>query len=171
MVQLLLTGRVAHQALECASRINHLVVEDRQGPVQEGPGAAAVELRRFDPYPMVERLETFRDWPPSWQNDFASLSRVAGRTVTLGAFDREQCLGYGILLEPTRTVAQLAVKAEHRRRGIGSALLRALSASVPGNEPLWVMNLDNRDKSSRVFFEAQGARPDVTQAEMVLALV
>lgn len=142
-----------------------------QSPLARAGAPSDVELRRFDPYPMVEHLETFRDWLPSWQNDFASLSRVADQSITFGAFDRGQCIGYGILLEPTRTVAQLAVKAKHCRRGIGSAILRALSGSLPGGGPLWILNLDSRDHASRGFLEAQGACPSTSQAEMALALV
>lgn len=49
--------------------------------------------------------------------------------------------------------------------------LAPMKLSVPSGEVLWVLNLDSRDRSSRGFFKARGARASTLQTKMVLSLL
>jgi len=100
---------------------------------------------------------------PSWQNTPASVARSNDAHVTLGNDD-----GYVIVFPSNGDVAQLAVRREARRRGIGTALLRK-AAEVAG-KPLRIMNVDERDGGIAAFLERAGAVRFVRQLEMVRPL-
>jgi len=112
-----------------------------------------------------------QDWEPTWQNGFRSLERAGEEAVLLGVFESEALFGYGALFEPIGHLAQLTVRRDRRRRGLGSALLAGLAARVGAIGRLAVVNLDAGDEASRRFFEAKGARATVTQTELTLDLV
>ncbi|HYD20377.1 MAG TPA: GNAT family N-acetyltransferase [Flavipsychrobacter sp.] len=76
----------------------------------------------------MELMSSFWDFHPSWQNSFESLKRVPDDFVTIGAFHNGQLVGYGITEPGSGDITQLAVDREHRRKGIGSAIFKALLA-------------------------------------------
>jgi len=98
-------------------------------------GVAVGELAAF---PRAEAA-AMRDWEPSWQNSDASVARNPTPLVILGAREASapgaagaaagRLLGYAVA-SPSGTIWQLAVAREARRRGIGTALLRALAAKT-----------------------------------------
>jgi ribosomal protein S18 acetylase RimI-like enzyme len=103
------------------------------------------------------------DIHPSWQNTNASIARATDPHLTLGDED-----GYAILFPATGDLAQLAVRPEARRRGIGTRLLR--EAAARSTQPLRIMNVDDCDAGITRFLEAAGAKRTVRQLEMVLAI-
>ena len=121
-------------------------------------------MRRFDPSRSRDQFAALHDWQPSWQNSLEALMRVPQDIAAAGAFDGDRCLGYGALLPPTSTIAQLAVSAAHRRSGLGSAILANLAAGLPR---LDILNVDASDAASRCFFERQGAELRAVQVEMI----
>ena len=110
-----------------------------------------------------ETLRLWWDIQPSWQNSPTSIARAADPHLTLGDED-----GYAILFPNTGDLAQLAVRPEARRRGIGTRLLR--EAAARSAQPLRIMNVDDRDAGIARFLEAVGAKRTVRQLEMVLAI-
>jgi len=111
-------------------------------------------------------FETLRLWwdiQPSWQNSTHSIERARDRHVLLGDDD-----SYAILFPSNGDLAQLAVRPEARRRGIGTRLLH--EACAIANKPLRIMNVDDRDVGIARFLERAGAKPMVRQIEMVKAL-
>ncbi|HEX6095262.1 MAG TPA: GNAT family N-acetyltransferase [Thermoanaerobaculia bacterium] len=99
------------------------------------------------------------DVEPSWQNSDGSIRRSTQEHVTLGD-DR----GYAIVFPDRGDLAQLAVRRDARRQGIGTRLLQA-AAAVAG-KPLRIINVDERDLGIAAFLEHNGAKRTVRQVEM-----
>ena len=59
----------------------------------------------------------------------------------------------------------LAVARDHRRRGLGTRLLRAAAARA--SRPLRILNIDSRAEGVAAFLAAAGAVPLAGQLEMV----
>jgi GNAT superfamily N-acetyltransferase len=106
------------------------------------------------------------DWwtlQPSWQNTTHSIQRARDSHVILGDEN-----GYAIVFPSNGDLAQMAVRPEARRRGIGTRLLNE-AAQIAG-KPLRIMNVDERDEGFAQFLERVGAKRMVRQIEMVKAL-
>ena len=104
-----------------------------------------------------------RDIEPAWQNSDGSIARAKAPYVTIGD-DR----GYAILFPNNGDLAQLAVRRDQRRRGIGTKLLQ--SAAAIAGKPLRIMNVDERDLGIAAFLEHNGATKTVRQLEMIRPL-
>lgn len=103
------------------------------------------------------------DIVPSWQNTRASIARARDRRVTIG--DEHGC---AIVFPGSGDLPHLAVERAHRRRGIGTRLLRG-AASLAG-KPLRILNIDERDAGIAAFLERAGAKKTVRQLEMIRSL-
>ncbi len=110
-----------------------------------------------------ETLRLHADVQPSWQNSDASIARAMQPYVTIG--DEH---GYAILFPGNGDLAQLVVRRDSRRRGIGTRLLQ--SAAAIAEKPLRIMNVDESDAGIRAFLERNGAAKTVRQLEMVRPL-
>ena len=107
-----------------------------------------------------------RDWAPSWQNDDAALARVADALRCVAIREGAALAGYAAFIPSTGTLAQIAVRPDRRRRGIGKALLRALDAS----SPLRLLNAQEDDAGFAAFMLAAGGRPIIGQWELQVTL-
>jgi len=123
------------------------------------------ELRRVDK-PDWELFQSFWDGYPSWQNSIAAVERVPNERIIVGAYADGNCVGYGVVFQPATSLMQLAVAPSHRRKGIGSRILRALSA----RETLKVNNIDEELKGTLAFFESNGFKVVMEQFEMSIPL-
>jgi ribosomal protein S18 acetylase RimI-like enzyme len=103
------------------------------------------------------------DVEPSWQNSDGSIRRATQPHVVLG--DES---GYAVVFPDRGDLAQLAVRRDARRRGIGTRLLQA-AAAVSG-KPLRIMNVDEHDRGIAAFLEHNGAKRTVRQLEMIRPL-
>jgi len=131
-------------------------------PFVELPG---ISIRRVEE-PDWRLFGSFWDGYPSWQNSSAAVERVANERTLIGAYVDEKCVGYGIAFQPSKSLMQLVVAREYRRRGIASRILAALST----NEPLKVNNIDEKLTGTVSFFEANGFKIVLEQYEMVKGL-
>lgn len=77
-------------------------------------------------YLVREIGKKFMDFNPSWQNSFESLSRNIDNFKILGALDDSGLIGYCILEPKTGDISQIAISKNHRRRGVGSQLLKEI---------------------------------------------
>jgi ribosomal protein S18 acetylase RimI-like enzyme len=123
------------------------------------------ELRRVDK-PDWELFQSFWDGYPSWQNSIAAVERIGNDRAILGAYVAGNCVGYGVVFQPTANLMQLAVAPSQRRKGIGTRILRALSA----RETLKVNNIDEELKGTIAFFEANGFKVVLEQFEMTMSI-
>jgi phosphoribosylanthranilate isomerase len=114
----------------------------------------------------LDDAETRGSWwtiTPSWQNATHSIARARDSHVVLG--DEH---AYAILFPSNGDLAQLAVRPDMRRKGIGARLLHE-AAAIAG-KPLRIMNVDERDEGIARFLEATGAKHMVRQVEMAKKL-
>ena len=144
-------------------------------------GLSCFEVKEVDldtPGILVEEVafevgESFaaeRDWNPSWQNSDASLRRARGEVVTLVARLEGTVAGCARCLPASRDLPQLVVRRACRRRGVGTALLRACLERTDSPEPLRVINVD-ADSASDLGFYGRWGEPNLpSQYEMVLAM-
>ena len=111
-------------------------------------------------------LDLIREWcdtAPAWQNETHSIRRAAEPYVILGDENG------GVIVFPSNgDVAQLAVRKESRRNGLGRALLEAAAAQTEA--PLRLINIDDGDVGIATFLERCGARKSVRQIEMIRSL-
>jgi ribosomal protein S18 acetylase RimI-like enzyme len=124
-----------------------------------------VELRRMEE-PDWKLFQSFWDGYPSWQNSIAAVERVPNERMIIGAYEDGNCVGYGVVFTPAANLMQLAVSPAHRRKGIGSRILRALSSS----EILKVNNIDEELKGTLSFFESNGFTVAMEQFEMSMSI-
>jgi ribosomal protein S18 acetylase RimI-like enzyme len=110
---------------------------------------------------------SFWEWYPSWQNSIDTVARVANDRTIVEAYVNDECAGYGVVFTPATNLMQLAVSPQHRRHGIGSAILASLETS----EPLKVNNIDEALKGTLAFYEANGYKQVLAQHEMIKTLV
>ncbi|MBS1777978.1 MAG: GNAT family N-acetyltransferase [Bacteroidetes bacterium] len=108
------------------------------------------------------------DHAPSWQNSFESIERASDDFVMKGAYKADELIGYGILAPATGDITQLAVHKDHRRQGIGSAILHSLLQSNKSGKTK-VINTEETDDAITSFLEANGIPKGGSQYEMILA--
>jgi ribosomal protein S18 acetylase RimI-like enzyme len=114
----------------------------------------------------IVRLSDLASWCDvslSWQNSLASLARATDPYLVLGD-DRAAI----VLFPYNGDVPLLAVAREHRRQGLGRALLEA--AATRAEKTLRIMNVDDRDSGIATFLETVGAKKLVRQIEMIREL-
>lgn len=141
--------------------VRRLAVLRSQRALQSPDDLVGVELRHIEE-PDWKLFESFWDGYPSWQNSSAAVDRIPNDRVILGAHVDGVCVGYGVVFSPAANLMQLAVAPAHRRKGIGSRILRALSA----DELLKVNNIDEKLKGTLAFFEANGFKVVMEQFDM-----
>ncbi|MDB5262295.1 MAG: hypothetical protein JWQ14_1576 [Adhaeribacter sp.] len=149
-------------------------LESYKGEIKAGlPGfilralPAGISLREV-PDLDWRQAESFWDFVPSWQYNFAALQRARDFTRLIGVYRKEELIGYGAVLENTNRVAQFAIDPAYRRAGLGTHLFRKLGAGK--STPLSVINIDERSESTLNFLEELGLTQFLTQYEMVLAI-
>jgi len=106
------------------------------------------------------------DFEPSWQNATASLNCVPDRVKCRAVFDEAGIVGYAAILSDSGTLAQLAVRKDKRRKGIG----RALVSAWPDRTALRVINADRASNTFRSFMKSLRARQTHGQYELKMKL-
>jgi len=124
----------------------------------------------------VAAFASWRDWEPSWQNSDESLARNPEPMTTLVAFEDGnggrgstpgEPVGY-VVATRKGSVAQLAVRPDRRRRGVGRALVSALAARSGG--AVRYVNVQADDRATLGLFASFGIGAGVEQREMELRL-
>ncbi len=139
------------------------------GPPEPLP-APALDVRRAAA-DYLDEFVTEQDWPPSWENSFEAIRRVAGSMRLLGAFAGDECRGILAFNTVLRWVMAVLVKRAHRRQGIGAALLGELMGTLPpGGRPVRMNNVDPTDEGTRALLHKAGFRRFTAQYEMEFPL-
>lgn len=125
--------------------------------------ATAIRIKTIE-RPDWTLFQSFWDGYPSWQNSIAAVERIASDRLICAAYVDDECVGYGAIFLPSSNLMQLAVAPQHRRKGIGSALLAEHSHSLKIN------NIDERLTSSLQFYKANGYKQVLNQFEMLKTL-
>ncbi len=112
----------------------------------------------------------FWDFTPSWQNSFEAIERAISDFVIVGAYDGDRLVGYAIFEPAAGDITQIAVARDHRRKGIGSALLGEVLRlnRAPGVK---CINTEiGRDDALAGFLQAHGIEHAGRQFEMIKKL-
>jgi len=113
-------------------------------------------------------LETFASQQPSWGNSRATIQREGIDTTTWLAYEEDMLVGYISIHRATKRIRQMGVHPDHRRKGIGSALLQHAVNEHQG--PFSFINITEENKGLREFLLKSGFTTTVQQYEMVLEL-
>jgi ribosomal protein S18 acetylase RimI-like enzyme len=135
------------------------------GPLPEGVTVAKLPMDALG----WDRLATFWDFRPSWQNSVDSVMAVPDTLAAVTAMTGGRVVGYGIVEVATGDVPQLAVDPAMRGRGIGRAIIGAL-LDLTEAENLVALNLEETAEAANAFAEAVGFAPYTAQYEMLLRL-
>lgn len=125
-------------------------------------------IRRIDPAECGS-LARFWDFRPAWQNSPESVERASGDLIGLGLFAGDELAGYGIFEPDSGDVTQIGVAKEYRRRGVGSALLREMSA-LSRSGGVKVVNTDTTCEGITRFLENCNIPVRGRQFEMIRTL-
>ncbi|EAV43778.1 hypothetical protein SIAM614_11658 [Stappia aggregata IAM 12614] len=115
---------------------------------------------------LPEDTSAFFDTQPTPQNGFAALRGLSPDIHLLAVRRGDDLLGWGASFADG-AVAQIAVHKDHRRNGIGSALLHGLMKAV-GKSDLRFVNVDAATQSANAFLRQAGAEELLQQYEMQL---
>ena len=117
---------------------------------------------------VLATLETSADWLPSFENRFSAVDAISDHVRLTGAFDDGVCVGAAAYAPPLDWLLTLLVDRGHRRRGVGTALIRHLAATLPESVTrLTALNVDGSDAGTQAFFKSLGFTHLVDQYEMV----
>lgn len=119
----------------------------------------------------LEAVAGFFDWHPSWENSIASIRRLPDLVLLLGAFVRDQLVGFLAYYPTLNWILSLAVHRSFRRRNIGTALLGYLKAELHAQvSSTNIINIEQTDSGMIEFLRAAGFEFAFNQFEMVLDL-
>ena len=111
---------------------------------------------------------TFWNNRPTWQNAMPAIRRAPGLYQSVGLFDGNKLIGYGMINTKTGRVPQFGVHPSFRRRGLGKMLFSYLCRM--GNSHLSVINVDKSDQPTSLFLQDIGMDVFTGQYEMMLEL-
>src|SRR5678816_3618840 len=111
-------------------------------------------------------LSSFGEGRPSWENSVEAIQRSISMKRVVGAFDGDEVVGYVVFSAGVGRVSQLAVRPDHRRRGIATRLLSAMKADAPPGYNLQVVNIDAGLAGAVEFFRSCGFEVILEQFEM-----
>jgi ribosomal protein S18 acetylase RimI-like enzyme len=117
------------------------------------------------------RFAALADWPPSWENSFASLARIPDELRLYGARVGTDWTGFAAYYPALGWITNIAVSRDFRRRRIGSRLLARVIADLPaGTETVKMINVERSDLATRGLLEKSGFEIYARQYEMELTL-
>ncbi|TYC66756.1 GNAT family N-acetyltransferase [Stappia sp. BW2] len=108
----------------------------------------------------------FFDTLPTPQNSLAALRGLSPDIHLVAVCRADNLLGWGASFADG-AVAQIAVHKDHRRKGIGAALLKAIMEAA-GKSELRFVNVDAATQSANAFLRQAGAEELLQQYEMQL---
>jgi len=128
--------------------------------------APAVPVRPVDRGTVLGFAEAL-DWTPSWENGFPAIRRIPEELLTFGAFPGPTCAGVIAYSPGFNWILTLVVRRSHRRRGIGTALVRHLMEHLPSAvSSVEMINVEATDRGMIAFLERNGFRRWIDQYEM-----
>ncbi len=126
-----------------------------------------IELKELEDYDW-ELMESFWDIYPTWQNSKSVINELKHSFVSIGAYIKNQLIGYVIYNPTNKRIQQIAVSKDFRKSKIASTLIIALKEKH-GNT-FSIINVDKRSKIANEFFKKIGLKKTLEQLEMELVL-
>jgi ribosomal protein S18 acetylase RimI-like enzyme len=129
---------------------------------ERNDGLIIKELREYD----WDKLKTFWDFTPAWQNSENVVERQKDNNISYGAFIDDKLAGYIVYNPLSKRVQQFAVDKHHRRKKIASGLFACISQ--PGTS-LSLINVDEYSVGTDRFLKQIGLEKFLEQYEMQLS--
>ncbi len=136
-------------------------------PIVERASPTDLVIAQAEAEPSALDWPTWASWSqcePAWPSQRATIERSEPRLVLEASLAGRVC---AVAIASGADLLQIMVAPEHRRCGIASALLAGLAAR--GCAPQRVLNVDASAEPLLAWLASSGARPFITQWEMVAA--
>lgn len=153
---------------EVSREFNYFVQESGLVSVRDVLSSVNCQIRRIG-LNVALAASDFQDFNPSWQNSSDALMRNPESFVVFGAFHDDTLAGYCILEPESGDIPRIAVGRQHRRRGIGSALL-AEAMRFNRSKTVKVINTDIKCHNIRCFLDSANIHPAGKQYEMTMII-
>jgi ribosomal protein S18 acetylase RimI-like enzyme len=111
-------------------------------------------------------LQSFWDISPTWQNSNNVVNKLRNTNISLGAYIKNQLVGYIIYNPNNKRLQQIAINKNFRQQKIASTLMRKLIDEY-GNT-FSIINVDKSSKSVNAFLRKIGFEKNLEQLEMKL---
>jgi len=112
-------------------------------------------------------LEAAASFAPCFENRFSTLDAIPEQVCIDGAFIGGQLAGVSAYSPALNWLLTLLVSPDHRRKGVGTALLKNISTHLPeGTSKLAALDIDGEEDGMLAFFGSCGFEPLVDQYEM-----
>ncbi|MDA6070384.1 GNAT family N-acetyltransferase [Flavobacterium sp. AC] len=125
------------------------------------------EIRKLEEYNW-QKLQSFWDIKPSWQNSITSLEKLKNFNISLGIYDNEKLLGYTVFNPKLKRIHQLSVDKNYRGKGAGRQLLQYIATNY--EKDVSATNIENASKETLSFMKDIGMNIFVKQYEMEFLL-
>jgi ribosomal protein S18 acetylase RimI-like enzyme len=119
--------------------------------------------------PLLEKAyldEAAQGFNPSWQNGWNTINRRPDLYTLVASWENGHCVGYGVMGAGRGGIAQLWVRSDRRRRGLGTRLLQELIIRNPGLKSYSWVNVDESAVHTLEFLKAVGFTEQLAQFEM-----
>lgn len=137
-----------------------------KGLLQVSTKIEAVEIRNLDIYDW-QKLKSFWDFKPSWQNAITAVEKLKSTNVSLGVYRDNNLMGY-IIYNPTlKRIHQLAVEKTERNNGFGTMLLNAIATQY--EKEISIINVEDTPEMD-TFMKQVGLKHYIKQYEMKISL-
>lgn len=135
-----------------------------KGSLQETDISEDFEIRNLDEYNW-QKLQSFWDFKPSWQNSITAVEKLKNTNVSLGIYVKSDLFGYIIYNPALKRIQQFAIDKNNRNKGFGNALLSHISTHY-GKEISVINVKENIDVN--LFMSKVGLQKFIKQYEMEL---
>lgn len=120
-------------------------------------------------FDQVKEHVHFCDFVPSWQNSLESIERRIDTFRFLGVFYKKDLVGYCVFEPQSGDITQIAVNKLHRRKGIGTLLLKE-TMTYNKHQELKCINTQLECSSVTRFLTVQNMDVSGKQFEMIRVL-
>jgi ribosomal protein S18 acetylase RimI-like enzyme len=114
-------------------------------------------------------MTKFFDFNPSWQNSFDAISRKQDDFDTVGAFKDNKLVGFCVFEPNSGDITLIGVDKEHRRKGIGTNLLKEI-LKINLHDSIKLINSEINCESVNGFLKANSISSTGKQFEMIKEL-
>ncbi|UCJ07648.1 GNAT family N-acetyltransferase [Chitinophaga pendula] len=119
-------------------------------------------------HPDWQLLASFSTQQPSWSNSLDSIRREGNNTTTWLAYKHNEIIGFISVFTGNCRIRQIAVHPDHRRQGIGQALLSHVATTL--RQPLTIINVEEENTTLQKFLLNAGCQHTISQYEMICQL-
>lgn len=137
-----------------------------KGLLQPIKKIVTVEIRKLETYDW-QKLQSFWDFEPSWQNSITAVENLKYTNISLGMFRDHELLGYIIYNPALKRIQQLAIERAERNQGFGKLLMEYIATTF--NKEISIINIENGSTLDK-FMKKGELKLFIKQYEMEISL-